>query len=244
MAEGVDILGTLGGYAGIAQAGMGVLQSIIGIGQQGKARKEINRLMSQRQAFQTPEEVYQTLQATQANAQTGLGSEVLSYLTGQNERGLSQGIGAATLLGGDANDLGALLDRYNTQSMGIGAQDQAAQMANFSKYLGALGVVAQNREAEWQSRDNLLKDRIQAAAARGQQGTLNLQSGLNATLGAITAGQQMGLYNQNLNYLNNLNMVNSVTGVPLANTPTAPVTQAVISNAGANLANQGITPRQ
>ena len=237
------ILGALGGYAGIAQAGMGVLQSTLGLIQQGKARKEINRLMSQRKAFTTPEEVYQTLQATQANAQTGLGSEVLSYLTGQNERGLSQGIGAATLLGGDANDLGALLDRYNTQSMNIGAQDQAAQMANFSRYLGALGVVAQNREAEWQSRDNLLKDRIQAAAARGQQGTLNLQSGLNATLGAITAGQQMGLYNQNLDYLNNLNMVNSVTGVPLSGTVTAPQTVYTSSNAGANLANQGITPR-
>lgn len=208
MAGETDFLGTLssslGGAAGIAQAGLGIIQGIGGLIGQGKARREMARLQSQRKAYKTADETYQILQATQANASQGLGSDMLAYLTGNNDRSLSSGISASTLLGGNANDLGNLLDRYSQQSMGIAAQDQAAQMAKFSQYLNAVSTLGASKDAEWQSQENILKDKIQAASARSGDATKGLQSGVNAVLGSISAGQQQKLYNNQSDSLSSL----------------------------------------
>lgn len=176
------------------QLGIGAIQTISGLVGQGRAKRRMEDLQSQRRAYQTPDEVFQILQATQQNAQTGLGAETLRYLTGQNDRALSTSINTANLLGGDANDLGALLERSMQQSMAIAGQDTAMRMENFGKYLGAVNTVAENRAAEWQSRENMLKDQIQAASAEGANATQNLQSGVNAGLGALAANSQMKIF--------------------------------------------------
>ena len=244
MAGITDVLGALGGPAGAVQAGLGIIQSIGGLIGQGKAKKEMARLQGQRKAFVTPEEVYMQLQATQANAQSGLGSQTLQYLTGQNNNAFSSGIGALALAGGDANSFGNLFEQSVQNSMQIAGQDQAMRMANFSKYLGALNTVAANKEAEQISKDNLLKDRIQAVAGNAGQATKSLGSGVNAVLGSLAAGQQMRLYNQNLDFLNDINTVYSVTGTPLANaTTTAQANIPATTNAGTVLAERGITTR-
>jgi hypothetical protein len=192
------------------QLGMGVAQTLSGLVNQGKANRKINQLMSQRKSYKTPEEIFKIAQATQQNAQTGLGAETLSYLTSNNDRNLSTTVGASSLLGGDPNDFGALLDRAMQQTMAIGGQNQAMQMENFSKYLGALNTVADNRTAEWQSQENILKDKLQAASAESADAAKNIQSGINTGLGALSANEQMKLYNtQNdntkalLDYLSN-----------------------------------------
>lgn len=194
-------------------AGLGVVQAIGGAIGQAKAKKKMEKLQSQRKAYKTPEEIFQILQATQQNAQTGLGAETLAYLTSNNDRNLSTTVGASSLLGGDPNDFGALLDRAMQQTMAIGGQNQAMQMENFSKYLGALNTVADNRAAEWQSQENILKDRIQAISAQGGDATKNLQGGLNNIL-AGGAGQVMSsLYNQNQEYSDfNREFMNNMTG--------------------------------
>lgn len=224
------------------QIGLGAIKTVGGLIAQSKARKRMDKLQSQRQAYKTPEEVFQILQATQQNAQSGLGAETLRYLTGQNDRALSTSINSANLLGGDPNDLGALLERSMQQSMAIAGQDTAMRMENFGKYLGAVNTVADNRAAEQISRDNILKDQIQGASAEGGDATKNLQGGLNSIL-AGGAGQFMsGLYNQNQEYQNFLgDYMNTMTGaVPTGNTG------GTVANTGATRSTTNsttVTPR-
>ena len=182
---------TLG--VGAVQAGIGVVQTISGLIGKGKARRKIDRLMAQRKAYQTPEEVYQILQATQQNAQTGLGAETLKYLTTNADKSFSTSVGTAALMGGDVNDLAALFEQRSMENLKIAGQDTAVRMANFSKFLSSLSTVAENKAAEQISRDNLLKDRIQAASAQGADATKNLQGGLNSILsaGSLIAGASL-----------------------------------------------------
>lgn len=197
--------------ASAVELGLGVVQGILGAVKQGKERRIINGLVKSRQAFQTPEEIYQQLNATESAASNGLGSETLNYLTGETNRAFSSGIGASTLLGGDPNDLSALFDQKMQGIMKIGAENHAANLANFTRYLGALNTLSDNKAAEQISKDNLIKDQIQAASAAGGQGTLNLQGGINTFLSGIATNQQSKLFTDRTNALNN-NTFNALPG--------------------------------
>lgn len=176
-------------------AGLGAIQTLVGLFGRGRRKRQIQRLQSQRKAFETPEEVFQALNAAEFNAQTGLGAETLAYLTGGIDRTFASTVGAATRLGGDPNVLSRAFEQYALQGQRIGSLDQSARMANFGQYLTALNTVAQNRAAEQVSRDNLLKDQIQALSAQGADDTKNIQSGLNATLSGLSAIASANLYN-------------------------------------------------
>lgn len=176
-------------------AGLGVIQTLVGLFGRGRRKRQIQRLQSQRKAFETPEEVFQALNAAEFNAQTGLGAETLAYLTGGIDRTFASTVGAATRLGGDPNVLSRAFEQYALQGQRIGSLDQSARMANFGQYLTALNTVAQNRAAEQVSRDNLLKDQIQALSAQGADDTKNIQSGLNATLSGLSTIASANLYN-------------------------------------------------
>lgn len=192
-------LGAIGAAAPLVSVGLGLAQGVYGAIKKGKAEREMQKLLAERKAYQTPEEVFMQLQATQQKAGQGMGADVLNYLTTGANRDFSSGVGAATRLGGNANDLAALFDKRIMASMGIAGQNQAQKMANFSQYLGALGTMAENRTAEWQSQENILKDRIQAVSGQGADATRNIQGGLNTVLGGVSAAGMSNLYNQDLN---------------------------------------------
>ena len=220
---------------GAVQGGIGIVQSLIGAGQKRKARAKADKLMSERKAFITPEETMQALQASQWNAQTGMGGDVLKYLTGNADKTFSSSVGAVGLNGGDANDLMALFNQRAEENLKIAGQDTAARMANFSKLLTSLATVADNKAAEQVSKDNLLKDRIQGAVAEGGEGTKNGQSGLNGLLaGASTIA--MGQLYKNKNDDNFYGLDNYY------NTAGASVSTAIPSATGSLIA-RGVTSR-
>ena len=204
-------------YASIAVGGISMIGGMIG---KGKARRRMKELQSQRTAYKTPEEVFKILQATQQNAQTGLGSQVLGYLTGSADRAMSSSVGAIQQMGGDLNDLSGIFEQRLQQDMKIGAQDHAAQLANFSQYLTALNSVAENRTAEWASRENILKDEIQGVAAEGADANKTFNSGLNSVLTGLGMKAAGELYGDN----NNPNTVPQLgapiyTPTPIQSTP-------------------------
>lgn len=211
----------------IAGAIVGTVQAVAGLIQQGKANRKADRLFKQRKAFQTPAEIFDILQMSQNNAQTGLGAETTNYLTGQADRGLSSSLNTAAMLGADPNQLGGTLDSYFQDIFKIGNENELAKMKKFDNLLNATQLVAQNNEAEQISEDNLLKDQLQATGASKAAGVQNTQSGLNLVMNSIatpkyptqdktvpqtTSGNTPLLNAQGIDYLNSLQSYSTPSG--------------------------------
>lgn len=172
-----------------AQAASGIIQMISG-------DAKMKRALAERKAYVTPDEYFKIFQATQSNAQQGFDPTTLNYLTNQTDRAFDQATGAATRLGANPNDLSALFDQKLQTMMKIGAENHQLNMENFSKYLGALDVLGQNKAAEWKSQQDIVKDKIQAAAAEKQAGLQNVGSAANAAISLSASSQTMDLYKQ------------------------------------------------
>lgn len=168
-----------------------------GIAKNAKANKATKELLKERKPYETPDEVFKILNATQANAQSGYDAETLDYLNNQTDRAFSSAIGASELLGGDPNDLSAIFDQKMQQVMKIGAENHALNMTNFNKYLGALEMVGKSSDAEYVSEQNLIKDKLQAEAAKKAQADENIQNGLNLGLEAGSSIISNDLYGDN-----------------------------------------------
>lgn len=177
--------------------GLAAVQVATGIAKNAKANKATKELLKERKPYETPDEVFKILNATQANAQSGYDAETLDYLNNQTDRAFSSAIGASELLGGDPNDLSAIFDQKMQQVMKIGAENHALNMTNFNKYLGALEMVGKSSDAEYVSEQNLIKDKLQAEAAKKAQADENIQNGLNLGLEAGSSLLSNDLYGDN-----------------------------------------------
>jgi hypothetical protein len=82
--------------------------------------------------------------------------------------------------------------------MKIGGQNHALRLENFNRYLGALNVVAENDAAEQKSRQDMLKDDIQAAVGDKQAGIQNIGNGLNSLIGTAAASATSNIYDDEL----------------------------------------------
>lgn len=172
----------------VAAAAAGV-QGVLGVAQMIQGSIQQKKLMRQIKPFETPEEVTKILNATQSAAQGGYDPFTLSYMTNQVDRAASEAMGTAARLGADPNDLSSLLDQRIQGIMKIGAENANLNMANVSRYLGALEVVGDNKEAEWASEQNIIKDRLQAANQNKQAGLQNLGGAMNAAISLSSAAK-------------------------------------------------------
>ena len=189
------LFGTLSKAVNPITAGLGALQFGIGIVQDIKAKKKIDNLLNQQQAYKTPQEVYDILNATKSNAQQGYDSTTLNFLTNETDQAFSSGIDASLKLGGDPNDLSALFGQKINAIMKIGAENHQLNTQNFSQYLSALGTVAENKAAEFKSKQDIIKNKLQAAGAQMGSATGNVSGGINTILAALSADAQGNLYN-------------------------------------------------
>lgn len=182
-------------YASIAVGVVSAATAIGGAIGKNKARRRMNKLIDQRTSYKTPEEILLIEKALRAKASTGLGSETLAYLTGNADIAFSGAIGSSGRLGGDPNDLAALFGLRMQQSMAIGAENHAKQMENFSKWITSLNVLGENKAAEWQSKEDILKDRLQAESGNYQAAQQTMVSGINSLIGAGSSYAMGRLYN-------------------------------------------------
>lgn len=182
------------GAAGPVGIGIAAAQTALGLVQSISGDAKMKKLLAQRKAYVTPDEIYDILNATASRASSGYDPTTLNYLTTQTDRAFSDSINAATLLGGDPNDLSAIFDQKMQATMKIGADNQLLNMKNFERFLMAESVLADNKAAEAKSREDILKDKIQAAAANKQAGLQNIGSGLNAGLAVASSYGTANLY--------------------------------------------------
>lgn len=176
---------------------IGGIQALIESGKAKRANADLQKLFKQRKAYSTPKEVFDILNLTEFNAQQGFSDQTTEYLTGQAESGLAAGLGTAKLLGADPNQLGGILNQYYGDIFKIGAESDLVKMKKFDSFTNALQLVAQNKDAEFQSADNLIKDQMQAAAARLGSAERGISSGLNFAIQSGVNLASSGLYDTN-----------------------------------------------
>lgn len=197
---------------GAAAAGA---QSILGLIQSIKGNKDMKKYMAQLEPYSTPEEIYDIVNASTARAAGGLSPETLQYLTGEVDRGFGASLGAATRLGADPNDLASLFDQKFLATMDIAKENQFESLKNFQGYLNAKNLLADNKAAEQKSKQDLIKDRLQAAQFQKESGLQNIGSGVNAFLGTMSANETSKLYKtlvDNPDILNTLGMTGGSMG--------------------------------
>src|SRR5690349_6144950 len=98
------------------QAGVGGVQAIAGAVQSISAANDTKRYLSQRKAYQTPEELYRILQATEQAAQGGYDPFTLDYLTSEIDRAYADSAGDINRNGGDPN---MIADLFQKRMQGI-----------------------------------------------------------------------------------------------------------------------------
>lgn len=187
--------GGLGDLANPLSLGLGALQTGIGIIGGIGAKKRQRKLLAQRKSYQTPQEIFDILNATESNASQGYDPTTLSYLTNQTDQAFSSSLSDSLRLGADPNNLSAAFGQKVNAIMKIGADSHAENMANFSAYLNALGTGADNKAAEQKSKEDILKDKLQAEGVNLQNSSANISGGLNTILSSLSADQISNLYN-------------------------------------------------
>lgn len=169
----------------LAQGGLAAAQGALGLVQSISGQNKMNKYQSQLQPYQTPEEIYKIVEAATSRASGGLSPDTLAYMTGQVDRGFGSAINAATMLGADPNDLSRLLDQKIDATFKIGAENQMENMRNFDRYLSANQLLADNLAAEQKSKQDLVKDQLQAAQYNKASGLQNLGEAAKLGLGAL-----------------------------------------------------------
>jgi hypothetical protein len=208
------------------QAAMAVIQTGIGIGQTIAGNKRLRRLMKQQTAYSTAQEVFDSSNLALNQAQTGYGAGTLDYLTTQSDRALSSGLGAASRLGANPNEIADIFDRNLTAIMKTGADNELLQMQKFNKVYDSLSTLAEEKTAVWADREAKIKNEMAAAAQQVAAGNKNSQSGLNLGMSAVANADAAKLYSteQQLNrdaLVNTVRPVRRSTGVD--STQLAPV---------------------
>lgn len=175
--------------------GVGAVQTGIGVVGKISAKAQQKKLLGQEKPYKTPQEVYDVLHATQANASEGLDPSTLSYLNNQTDQAFSGSIDAATKLGANPNDLSAIFGQKIDAIMKIGAENHAANTANFSQYISALDTVSANKAAEQKSQQDIVKNKLQATAENLATSSANISGGLNTAISGYSAYKTGQLYN-------------------------------------------------
>lgn len=177
---------------------IGGVQAVAGIAQSVSGNRRLKRLAAQRETYKTPDEVYDAFNLSVNQAQSGLGANTKQYLTTQNDRAFSSSLDAVTKLGGDPNSVANIFDAQMNNIMKVSAADDEARLRKMDTVYKNLAMVAQGKDAEYASEQNLIKDKMAAEAAKVEAGQKNMQSGANMMLSAYANGETNKLYKEQL----------------------------------------------
>lgn len=178
---------------------LGAAQAIGGILKGHAEEAKAKRLRASRTAFKTSSQIYDIQAATENNASQGYDVGTLDYLTNQIDNAASSAYDTSKKLGGDPNDLSAILDQQLQGILKVGAGSAAVRMENFGKYLGAQELLSKNLDAEWASKQGMIKDDLQAAAQGRQEAAAQVSNGLSNVVSGISSMEIAKLYKERTN---------------------------------------------
>lgn len=186
--------GSLGSPVAIGEAALGAIQTGIGIVNSIGQKKRINKLISQITPYSTPDAFYQGLNLTESNAQ---GDTITrGYQQDQLDNAFAGYLGAATNLGADPNQLSAVFGQKIQGLMQVGQQFHQSNTQAFSAMLQGFNALAENKTAEQVSKNDIIKNRIQAENANFKTANDNIGNGLNTLLASLSSKGMMDLFKQ------------------------------------------------
>lgn len=166
----------------LVSGGLAALQTGLGIFETISGNSQLNSLQKQRQAYVTPDAINKifSLSLSQAGGDT----QTRDFQNQQLDTAFAGMSNTALKLGADPNDLSGMWEQLINGKIKVGQDFHASNMDAMNKVYSALNLVADNKAAEWRSQQDILKDKIQAAAGKVQAGYQNISGGLNTGLAA------------------------------------------------------------
>lgn len=174
-------------------ASMSGLQAAWGVIETIKAAKDEKKYAKMRTAYKMPAEFGKILNATM-NQQGGYNPVTLNYLTNQTDQAFDQSTGALLRLGGNPNQLSASFNQKVDEIMKIGASNQEIAMRQTDKLLSAYQLIISGKDAEWQDKENKVKDLQRAAAERKKEGIQNIFNAANSFMSTQASKATGDLY--------------------------------------------------
>jgi hypothetical protein len=189
--------GSLGSPVAMGEAALGAIQTGIGIVKSIGSKKRTNKLIDQLNPYATPDAFYQGLNLTESRAQ---GDTITrGYQQDQLDNAFAGYLGAATNLGADPNQLSAAFGQKIQGLMQVGEQFHQSNTQAFSAMLQGYNALAENKTAEQVSKNDIVKNRIQAENANFKTANDNIGNGLNTLLASLSSKGMMDLFSQNGN---------------------------------------------
>lgn len=186
--------GDIGNPLAIGEAALGAVQTGIGIVKSIGSKKRINKLIGQIDPYSTPDAFYQGLNLTESRAQ---GDTITrQFQQDQLDNAFAGYLGAATNLGADPNQLSAAFGQKIQGLMQVGEQFHQSNTQAFSAMLAGYNALAENKTAEQVSKNDIIKNRIQAENANFKTANDNIGNGLNTLLASLSANGMMDLFKQ------------------------------------------------
>lgn len=228
-ADSTGLLGTAAGIGSplaIGEAALGAVQTGIGIVNSIGSKKRTNKLIDQLTPYTTPDAFYQGLNLTESRAQ---GDTITrQFQQDQLDNAFAGYLGAATNLGADPNQLSAVFGQKIQGLMKVGEQFHQSNTEAFSAMLAGFNALAENKTAEQVSKNDIVKNRIQAENANFKTANDNIGNGLNTLLASLSSKGIMDLFSKNSD--------NSGSGYVAPLATTSPVDSNVYSPAAGGLA--------
>lgn len=171
-------------------------QAIFGAYNAIQGDKKLKMAMGEREAnmYETPDEINDVADLSKFLAQGGYDAITMNYLTNNIKKATSTATSTAEGMGGNVNDVSNLLDKEIESLMRVGADNAQMQFKNFGNYVDAIKDQAKHKDAEWQDRVNLIKDKMQSANEQKQAGMQSIMGGVNTAMGSIAMDKQSGMF--------------------------------------------------
>lgn len=196
-------------YAAVAAAVVGITGTAIGAAKEGKVNKKIDAALAKRKPYQTPDEIFKILNASENKSQ---GDTITKdFETNQLDSSFANALNTSEMLGADPNSLSTLFGQKVQGLLKVGNDFHASNMESFGNFMNALKIVGDNKAAEQISADNIWKDYMQSLSKQKSDANSTMNSGINAILGSI------GTYGTEQLYKNN-NKTGSTGGGNFSNT--------------------------
>lgn len=198
--SGLDEVGMIEQEAGnIGAEGIGIAEFITGL---ENSKKDKAALAALKTPFYKIQDEYQiNKNITEENAGQGLPTDTKNFLTQKGQQGLGSSLSAILQGGGDVNQAAGLLEGYQNNLRGIGAEDAEMHQKNLEYFMKANADLAGQKTMQWainekQPYEAKLAELKKNLATDEQNKWGGLTSAVGSAIGAGTAGQNSALMKQ------------------------------------------------